>query len=67
MLQYKKIWVWKPRSGSRSVPYPLKSLPMTLKVPLVLLIFTTLNSTYWEVLVLKGDTLLLRDIAKTPL
>lgn len=62
MLQYKKIWVWKPRSGSRSVPYPLKSLLITFKVPLVLLIFTTL-----KVLVLKGDTLFLRDTAKTPL
>ena len=62
MLQYKKIWVWKPRSGSRSVPYPLKSLLITFKVPLVLLIFTAL-----KVLVLKGDTLFLRDIAKTPL
>lgn len=62
MLQYKKIWIWKPRSGSRSVSYPLKSLLITLKVPLVLLIFTTL-----KVFVLKGDTLFLRVIAKTPL
>lgn len=57
---------WFKDSG-RGVPHHLQSLLMTLRELLVLPIFTTLNSSCREVLVPKGDTLLLRYIAKPAL